>query len=352
MRERLTKKAMGLNDSPTTMHVDHANPPVEKYETGNPDAWAETPNMSHPWDEENAAGREPSGHAKMKSYAAMVKEAKEMEEKALHCLKLAQDMLPDAPQDSQERQAVDFMTMSNKAVLATLRRMREFEALINEAKIAKVVDACLDVLADEKKEDKKEKEYEYEEKKACDVKKEEVKAEEEEKKAEEKKEEVKAEDKIARIVQAVLEVLSEEEDVEKKEEEKKEVKAEEKKEEKKEEAVKAEKKAEEKKEEKKEEEVKEVKAEAKVEEEVKAEEEKKEEVKEANLEISFDEAAEVLASEEDMNTLASLFSAEKKEEEKEEKKEEKKAGVKSLKTVTASKENSEVEDLAKLWKRE
>jgi len=363
MRTRLTKNAMGLNDCPTTMDAPHKNPDVSKYETGNPESWAEGVNMDHPWDEENAKGREDTGHAKMKTkgantYASMVLEAKELEAKALRCLKLAETILPDAPADAIERQAVDFMTMSNKSVLSTLRRMREFDEIVSEARVAKIVDAVMEVIAEEKEE-----------------KKEEVKEEKKEAtapKAEEKEEEEEEDKKIASIVEAVLQVLAEEEkEEEKKEEEKKAAeKCEEKKEEVKEEVKEEKKEAakEEKKEEIKEE-VKEEKKEAaapkveekkeEVKEEVKEEkkeatkEEKKEEEKveekEASLDVSFDEIGDVMASQEDIAVLAQLFKAEKEEEKEEEKKE---AKIQSLKNVTASREFSEIEKLSDLWMKE
>jgi len=125
MRNRLTKQAMGLNDSPTTMHVDQKNPDVSKYETGDPSAWGEDVNMDSPWDSEK---REETGHPKAShqhTYASMVREAKDLEAKALRCLKMAEVLLgDDAPADVIERQAVDFMTMSNKSVLSSLIRMR------------------------------------------------------------------------------------------------------------------------------------------------------------------------------------------------------------------------------------
>ena len=339
MRKRLTKQGMGLNDSPTTLHVKEPNPPVEKYETGNPSSWAEDVNMDKPWDEENAAGREPSGHPKMKSYANMVKEAKDLEAKALRCLKMAETILGEAPADVVERQAVDFMSMSNKSVLSTLRRMREFEENISETRIAKVVDAVLEVIAEDEKEKEEEKEEKVAEEKEEEEKEEKVaeeKEEEEEKKEatdEEEEEEKKEaavdkaaeEDKIATIIEAVLEVLAEEK-VEEKDEEKIEEKVAEKEEE----------------------------EEEKVEEKEAAKEEKEEEYKveeKQALDVSFDDIGDVMASREDVAALSQLFSAgdEEEEEEKETKKE---AKITTLKNVTASKSNDEISKLSSLWHKE
>jgi len=392
MRNRLTKQAMGLNDSPTTMTAPYPNPAVEKYETGNPDSWAETPNMSHPWDEENAAGREPTGHPKMKTYASMVHEAKELESKALRCLKMAELLLPDSPVDAIERQAVDFMTMSNKSVLSTLRRIREFENNINEARVAKIVDAVLEVVGEEEEEEEEKKaaeEIKPEEPKKEDemgedkiativeavleaIAEEEEEEEEEEKKAAEeikpevKPEEVKPEekDKIATIVEAVLKVMAEEEEEE--EEEEKKCGAEEEEEEKKQE-VKQEVKPEEKPmtpppaevgvkaDEMKPEEVKPEGMNPPAEEDKKAseeEEESEEEEKKGSLNVSFDELGDVMASKEDEAILAQLFKATEEESEEEEEEKKPTAKIKTLKNITASKGDNEIEKLASLWRRD
>jgi len=347
MRERLTKTGMEKNDCPTTMDVQNANPKVEKYETGNPESWAEGVNMDRPWEAENSAGREETGHPKMKAkantYASMVREAKELEAKAMRCLKMAETILPDASVDVIEKQAVDFMTMSSNSVNSTLRRMREFDEVISEARVAKIVDAVMEVMAEEKEEEKEE-----EVKEATEV----VAEEKEEEKEEEVKEASDDEDtKIATIVEAVLEVLAEEE---KEEEEVKEAKEEEKEEEKEEvkeakEEVKEEEKEEEVKEasddkdeddkEEKEEEVKEA-AEEK-------EEEEEEEAKCASDEISFDELGDVMASKEDEQLLSQIFTAD--ESPKEEVKE---AKIKTLKNVTASKGANEIDKLSSLWRKD
>ena len=317
MRERLTKKAMGKNDSPTTMDVPVENPKVEKYETGNPDSWAETPDMSRPWEQENSAGREETGHPKMKTkahtYASKVREAKELEAKALRCLKMAETILPDASVDVIEKQAVDFMTMSSNSVHSTLRRMREFDEVISEARVAKIVDAVMEVMAEEKKEEEEVKEAaeEKEEKEEEEVKEaaeeKEEKEEEEVKEATEEKEDDEDEDsKIATIVEAVLEVMAEED----KKEEKEEVKE-----------------AAEEKEEKEEEEVKEATT--------------------ASDEISFDELGDVMASQEDEQILSKIFTAEEAPKEKA-----KEAKIKTLKHVTASKGESEIDKLASLWRKD
>ena len=406
MRTRLTnKEAMKLNDCPTTMDAPHANPEADEYVTGDPSKFGEDPDMSRPWEEENKK-REETGHALLKknAYASMVQEAKELEAKALRCLKMAETILPDAPTDVVERQAVDFMTMSSKSVVATLRRMREFDEQISEARVAKVVDAVMEVLSEEAEEEEEEekalKKGEKEEDK-------EEKKEEEKKCAEKEEKEEEDKEKIASIVQAVLEVIAEEEEEEKKSKVtipaeipganksdnsklkagEKEEEVEEKKEEKKEAAKKEEKApiapvapvapiapVEEKKEEPKkveaakEEKKEEKKMEApvieapKIEEkkagelpealkkhieekkEEKKEEPKDEPKKEAGLEVSFDEIGDVMASQEDVALLSQLFTASEEVEDK-------KATIQTLKTVTASKSEDEIDKLASLWNR-
>ena len=383
MRNRLTKQAMGLNDSPTTMHVEQKNPDVSKYETGDPSSWGEDVHMDSPWELENSQGRAETGHpkkvreeGKQYTYASMVREAKDLEGKALRCLKMAEVLLgDDAPADVIERQAVDFMTMSNKSVLSSLRRMREFEEQISETRVAKIVDAVLEVIAEEEEEMEEEKkeaseettvEAKEEEKEAEEEDKEEAKcATESEETTVEASEDTSEEDaKIAAVVEAVLAVMAKEEEKEEKEEEMKEAKEEEKEEEKeakeeeKEEEMKEakEEKEEAKEEEKeaKEEEMKEAKEEKEEEKEAK-EEEMKEEMKEAteessSMNVSFEEGNDVLASDEDMALLSQLFNTKEADQETLEKKE---AKIKTLKNVTASSsEGDEISKLSSLWSKD
>jgi hypothetical protein len=340
MRNRLTKQAMGKDDSPTTMHVEVKNPDVSKYESGDPSAWGEGAHGDTPWKSEK---REETGHAKMKGagsnvYANAVKEAQELEAKALRCLKMAETMLGnDAPVDVLEKQAVDFMTMSNKSVLATLRRMREFEENISEARVAKIVDAVLEVMAEEEQTVEASEEEVVEA--ALEVVAEEMKEEEKE----EKKKEASEEDLVSKVTAAVLAALS---NVSAKEEMKEE------KEEDKKEAAKDCDTKEAEKEEKKEEEMKEAKKEEEKEEEMKEaeehKEEEKEEKKEASAEITFEEGSDVLASDEDAALLSQLFSTKEADEEGTEKE----AKIKTLKNVTASTSSSEIDQLASLWAKD
>lgn len=114
MRQRLSweKKA-----DPYTMNQTRQNPPVEKYQTGDPDAWAETPHMDAPWKSE---GRTETGHPAPAREAVVA--MKKMEDKALKCITIAQRMLPGASDQQIEDQATELMHMPEKSVLATLDR--------------------------------------------------------------------------------------------------------------------------------------------------------------------------------------------------------------------------------------
>jgi hypothetical protein len=234
MRDRLTKQAMGKNDSPTTMDVAVENPPVSKYETGDPESWAEGVNMEKRWDAENKpGGREETGHpakvrdeGKQYTYASAVREAKELEDKALRCLKMAEVILgDDTPSDVIERQAVDFMTMSGKSVYSTLRRIREFQENISEARVASIVDAVFEVMAEEKEAGKEEEMMEEKKDSKCAEEEETKEAakdegeEEEEAEASKKSSEEDDDSKIAAIVKATLEVLAEDDKEEKSDDE-------------------------------------------------------------------------------------------------------------------------------------
>lgn len=104
---------------PYTMNQTRTNPPVEKYHTGDPDAWGETPNMNTPWKSE---GRTETGHPAPAAAREAVVAARKLEDKAIKCLTIAQRMLPAADQAMLEEQATDLMYLPEKAILATLNR--------------------------------------------------------------------------------------------------------------------------------------------------------------------------------------------------------------------------------------
>jgi hypothetical protein len=122
MRQRLSwnldKVAEQMKKAdPYTMNQEHANNPVEKYHTGDPDAWAETPDMKTPWKNE---GRDETGHPAPAHEA--VKAARMLEDKALKCITIAQRMLPGAVDAAIEEQATDLMYLPERSILATLQR--------------------------------------------------------------------------------------------------------------------------------------------------------------------------------------------------------------------------------------
>jgi hypothetical protein len=136
-RQRLTrlKKA-----DPYSLGRDKENPPVSKYETGDPDTWAETPYDKHLWEGEK---REETGHPAPADHdfgpsdkgdvhpgakaASAVKVAKELRAKAIKCVRIAEHLFPKADETTLEQQGFDLMELSERAVNATLERISELE---------------------------------------------------------------------------------------------------------------------------------------------------------------------------------------------------------------------------------
>ena len=184
MRERLswdkekTAEIMKQAD-PYTMNQTRTNPPVEKYRTGDPSAWAEDQNKGTPWKTE---GRTETGHPAPAREAVV--QARKLEDKALKCITIAQRMLPGADESIVEDQATDFMFLPERSIQATLQRQTELAA--------KIAAECKE---DEKEEEEKPvKEEKPVEAKKEDEKKEEAAPVEEEKPVEAKKEDEKKED--------------------------------------------------------------------------------------------------------------------------------------------------------------
>jgi len=122
MRQRLSwdeKKVAEIEKKadPYTMNQDRQNPPVEKYQTGDPSAWAEDPNMATPWKTE---GRNEVGLPAPAREAVVA--VRKLEDKAFKCITIAQRMLPGADDSMLEEQATDLMFMPERAILATLQR--------------------------------------------------------------------------------------------------------------------------------------------------------------------------------------------------------------------------------------
>ena len=134
MRQRLSwnldKVAEQMKKAdPYTMNQEHANNPVEKYHSGDPDAWAETPDMKTPWKNE---GRDETGHPAPAHEA--VKAARMLEDKALKCITIAQRMLPGAVDAAIEEQATDLMYLPERSIMATLQRQAELAETLSTCK--------------------------------------------------------------------------------------------------------------------------------------------------------------------------------------------------------------------------
>ena len=172
MRQRLSwdqeKVAETIKKAdPYTMNQDRKNPPVQKYDIGGPSAFAEDPDLRTPWKTE---GRLETGHPAPAREA--VKSARQLEDKALKCITIAQRVLPGASDDLIESQATDFMFLPERAILATLER---------QSKLAEILAQEEEEEKEEEKEAAKKPEKEEKEKSAEEEKEVAKKPEEEEK---------------------------------------------------------------------------------------------------------------------------------------------------------------------------
>ena len=185
---------------PYTMNQDRKNPPVEKYQTGDPSSWAEDPHMATPWKTE---GRTETGHPAPAREAVMA--ARKLEDKAIKCITIAQRMLPGASDETLEEQATDLMYLPEKSVLSTLQR---------QADLAEVI------AGDNGNDDEEEEKKEEEDKEASEEKVEAQEEEREEEKKEEKEaqEEEKEEEEDKEASEEKVEAQEEEKEEEKKEE--------------------------------------------------------------------------------------------------------------------------------------
>jgi len=134
------------------MNSDHRQPPYDAYAKGDPEAWAEGKHPSDLWlgeeprDEIGMGQPKPDwGHHSderwnegtydnQKSEPAMEpmmmarrnrKSKADIRKKAFRCVKIAKHMLAGASEEAIEDQAVELMTLSSKAILATLSRIRK-----------------------------------------------------------------------------------------------------------------------------------------------------------------------------------------------------------------------------------
>jgi hypothetical protein len=163
---------------PYTMNQTRMNPPVEKYKTGDPDAWAETPDPKTPWKTE---GRTETGHPSPERAAVMA--ARKLEGKALQCITIAQRMLPGADDSTIEAQATDLMYLPEQSVLATIQR---------QVKVAQVLAGKDEEEEEEDKEAAKKEPEEEEEKDAAKKEPEEEEDKEAAKKEPEEEEKIEA----------------------------------------------------------------------------------------------------------------------------------------------------------------
>lgn len=172
---------------PYSMNQDHSQPSHEQYQAGDPSAWAEDVHPTLPDDE--ALGRNDVGHSNKASStdywdddtsertARSQKESARdvyahLERKAFQCVKIADALLPGAPESLIEAQALDFMSLPDEAVVATAIRLAEEHAEEEEAKEEEAddedVEAMLREMLSEAKEEKKEDEDEDEDEDASD----------------------------------------------------------------------------------------------------------------------------------------------------------------------------------------
>jgi len=191
MRQRLSwdqeKVAETIKKAdPYTMNQDRKNPPVQKYDIGGPSAFAEDPDLRTPWKTE---GRLETGHPAPAREA--VKSARQLEDKALKCITIAQRVLPGASDDLIESQATDFMFLPERAILATLER---------QSKLAEILAQEEEEEKEEEKEAAKKPEEEEEEKEAAKKPEEEEEEKEAAKKPEkeEKEKSAKEEKEVAK----------------------------------------------------------------------------------------------------------------------------------------------------------
>ena len=120
--------SMSKEADPYTMNQDHKNNPVEKYHSYDTSSGKEDPDTRTPWKNE---GRTEDGHpAPVKGAREAVVTARNLEEKALKCITIAQRMLPGASDSFIEEQATDLMYLPERSVLATLQRQSELAEVL------------------------------------------------------------------------------------------------------------------------------------------------------------------------------------------------------------------------------
>lgn len=133
-RQRLTWRAKEAGhdkkaDPNSLGRPDRQNPPVEKYMNYDFSVNHPYPDLRHQWQTDK---RDVTGHpAPLEEYNA--KTAAYLTKKAQVALKLAEADLPKASEDEQVAQALDYMGMTDEALISTFeRRMEEEEEVVEE----------------------------------------------------------------------------------------------------------------------------------------------------------------------------------------------------------------------------
>lgn len=157
------EKDSGIPHDPYTMNnPEHEknDPSKDEYVIGDPSKFGEDVNKDNLWKKDDASRdpktNHPSKGETAKSAAEAVKQAKQLEEKAVKCIIASQRILPGASDSIVEEQATDLMYLPLQAVNAMLTRQEKLAMMIGEAaeEAAKP--------AEEKKEEKDEEEGEKE----------------------------------------------------------------------------------------------------------------------------------------------------------------------------------------------
>jgi len=133
-RQRLTWRAKEAGhdkkaDPNSLGRPDRQNPPVEKYMNYDFSVNHPYPDLRHQWQTDK---RDVTGHpAPLEEYNA--KTAAYLTKKAQVALKLAESNLPKASEEEQVAQALDYMGMTDEALISTFeRRMEEEEEVVEE----------------------------------------------------------------------------------------------------------------------------------------------------------------------------------------------------------------------------
>lgn len=154
-RKRLTRQSnrnprRQRTADPYSMNQDRMNPPVEDYMNGDPSAWAEDPvddlgfiededrneigmgemmptTYNHKDSEEPNDGQSYDNMSGRNAHMRMAQLQKQMERKALQCLRIASLLLPNASEDMIAEQALDLMPLPIDSVVATSLRLAEAE---------------------------------------------------------------------------------------------------------------------------------------------------------------------------------------------------------------------------------